>query len=81
MILLAAATPAPTHLDPIQLVLHADIVVQVVIAGLVLASIWVWTIIVSFALRMGSVRRQSTLKLRVSRMMLRGPPLSWTDCR
>src|SRR5690349_14633391 len=59
MILLAAATTAPTHLDPIQLFLHADIVVQVVIAGLVLASIWVWTIIVSFGLRMGLVRRQS----------------------
>jgi biopolymer transport protein TolQ len=55
----AAAVSAPTHLDPIQLFLHADIVVQVVIAGLVLASIWVWTIIVSFGLRMGSVRRKS----------------------
>jgi biopolymer transport protein TolQ len=59
MILLAASTTAPTHLDPIQLFLHADIVVQVVIAGLVLASVWVWTIIVSFALRMGNVRRRS----------------------
>jgi biopolymer transport protein TolQ len=59
MILLAAATTAPTHLDPLQLFLNADIVVQVVIAGLVLASIWVWTIIVSFGLRMGGVRRRS----------------------
>jgi biopolymer transport protein TolQ len=60
MNLLAAAIPAaPTHLDPIQLFLHADIVVQIVIAGLVLASIWVWTIIVSFSLRIGGVRRRS----------------------
>jgi len=52
-------TPAPTRLDPLQLFLEADIVVQVVIVGLVLASIWVWTIIVGFSLRMGRVRRRS----------------------
>ena len=39
------------HLDPLRLFLDADIVVQVVMVGLVLASIWTWTIIVSFALR------------------------------
>ncbi len=33
----------------------ADIVVQLVMAGLLLASIWVWTIIVSFAVRMAGV--------------------------
>ena len=65
MSLLAAAAAStaslapPTHLDPVQLFLHADIVVQGVIAGLVLASVWVWTIIVSFALKMGAVRRRS----------------------
>lgn len=58
MILLASALP-PTRLDPVQLFLDADIVVQVVIGGLVLASIWVWTIVVSFSLRMGRVRRKS----------------------
>ena len=52
-------TSAPTRLDPLQLFLDADIVVQVVIVGLVLASIWVWTIIVAFSLRMGRVRRRS----------------------
>jgi biopolymer transport protein TolQ len=36
-----AAGAAPTRLDPLQLFLDADIVVQLVIAGLVLASIWV----------------------------------------
>ena len=45
----ATTTTAPTRLDPLQLFLDADIVVQVVIVGLVLASIWVWTIIVSFS--------------------------------
>src|SRR5688572_1515530 len=55
----AAASIAPTRLDPLQLFLDADIVVQVVIAGLVFASIWVWMIVVSFSLRMGRVRRRS----------------------
>ena len=50
---------APTRLDPIQLFLDADIVVQLVMAGLLLASIWVWTIIVSFSLRMAKLRKQS----------------------
>lgn len=54
-----AASGAPTRLDPVKLFLDADIVVQVVMAGLVLASIWVWAIIVSFSLRMGSVGRRS----------------------
>lgn len=49
--LLAAAAGAPKHLDPVALFLQADIVVQVVMAGLVLASIWVWTIIAGFSLR------------------------------
>jgi biopolymer transport protein TolQ len=60
MILISSvAAVAPTRLDPLQLFLDADIVVQVVIAGLVLASIWVWMIVVSFSLRMGTVRRRS----------------------
>ena len=55
---LAAAT-APTRLDPLQLFLDADIVVQAVIAGLVIASVWVWAIIVSFSMRMGKIDRKS----------------------
>ena len=47
----AAAGSAPAHLDPVKLFLDADIVVQVVMAGLILASLWVWTIIVGFSLR------------------------------
>ncbi|WP_379551655.1 protein TolQ [Qipengyuania sp. DGS5-3] len=46
------AASAPTRLDPLELFLDADIVVQLVMAGLILASIWVWAIIVGFSLRM-----------------------------
>ena len=56
--LLAAAASAPSRLNPIQLFLDADIVVQVVMAGLLAASVWVWTIIVSFRMRIGAIRRR-----------------------
>ena len=49
---LSILAAAPARLDPLQLFLQADIVVQAVMAGLILASIWVWMIIVSFSLRM-----------------------------
>ena len=55
--LLAAA--GPTRLDPVELFLDADIVVQLVMAGLLLASIWVWMIIVGFGLRMGRLNGQT----------------------
>ncbi len=54
--LLAAATPS-TRLDPLDLFLQADIVVQAVMLGLVIASVWVWTIIVSFTMRMKKLER------------------------
>ncbi|MET0181113.1 MAG: protein TolQ [Novosphingobium sp.] len=54
----APATGTPTRLDPVQLFLDADIVVQAVMAGLLLASVWVWAIIVGFSLKMGRVRRR-----------------------
>ncbi|WP_427969308.1 protein TolQ [Altererythrobacter sp.] len=47
------------RLNPLALFLQADIVVQAVMLGLILASIWVWMIIVSFSLRMGSLERKS----------------------
>ncbi|MEX0342746.1 MAG: protein TolQ [Erythrobacter sp.] len=53
------AAGAPTRLDPIQLFLDADIVVQLVMAGLLLASVWVWMIIVSFSLRMKKLRSRT----------------------
>lgn len=56
--LLSAAADAPQRLDPVKLFLDADIVVQAVMAGLVLASIWVWAIMVGFSLRMAGVNRR-----------------------
>ena len=58
--LLAAAAPPTTsaHLNPVRLFLDADIVVQVVMAGLILASVWVWTIIVAFSLRSSAIRKR-----------------------
>lgn len=56
--LAAGTATAPTGLDPIELFMQADIVVQLVIVGLVLASIWVWAIIFGFSLRMGNTKRK-----------------------
>lgn len=55
----AASATAPTRLDPVELFLTADIIVQAVMVGLILASIWVWTIIVSFSLRIGGLGKKS----------------------
>mgnify|MGYP001553521623 CR=1 FL=1 len=58
-ILADAASAAPNRLNPVRLFLEADIVVQIVMVGLILASIWTWAIIVSFSLRMAGVARRS----------------------
>lgn len=50
---------AATRLDPLTLFLDADIVVQIVMVGLILASIWVWTIIFAFSLRAGALEKRS----------------------
>lgn len=57
----AAAAPAaaPTRLDPVELFFQADIIVQAVMLGLILASVWVWMIIVSFSLRIGGLAKKS----------------------
>ena len=47
------------RLDPLTLFLDADIVVQIVMVGLILASVWVWTIIVAFSLRAGGLEKRS----------------------
>lgn len=62
MSLLAVLAPVATHnrLDPVQLFFDADIIVQAVMVGLVLASIWTWMIIVGFSLRMTGVRKRTT---------------------
>ena len=56
---LASLLAASTQLDPLTLFLDADIVVQIVMIGLILASIWVWTIIVAFSLRAGKLEGKS----------------------
>ncbi len=56
--LLASAAHSADRLNPVKLFLDADIVVQLVMAGLLLAAIWVWAIIVGFSLRLGRVRRR-----------------------
>ena len=58
-LLAAAAAPGATRLDPLELFLQADIIVQAVMLGLILASIWVWTIIVSFSLRLSGLTNKS----------------------
>jgi len=47
---------APSRINPVQLFVDADIVVQAVMGGLILASVWVWMIIVSFSLRIAKLR-------------------------
>jgi biopolymer transport protein TolQ len=54
-VLAAGAIGAPTRLNPVELFLHADVVVEAVIGGLLFASIWVWMIIVGFMVRMGVI--------------------------
>ncbi|WP_133365886.1 protein TolQ [Qipengyuania sediminis] len=55
--ILAAA--APTRLEPVKLFMDADIVVQLVMAGLLIASLWSWAIIVAFWLRLGRIGRRT----------------------
>ena len=55
----AAGGLGPTTLDPLVLFLDADIVVQAVMVGLILASIWTWAIIVAFNLRIGGLNSKS----------------------
>jgi biopolymer transport protein TolQ len=59
---LLAAPPAIAHqadTDLFALFLQADIVVKLVIIGLFAASIWVWTIIIAFTLRMRAIHRRT----------------------
>lgn len=54
-----AAAAGPTRLDPIELFLMADIVVQAVMVGLILASVWTWAIIISFSMGIGKLNSRS----------------------
>lgn len=48
------------RLNPLDLFLQADIVVKLVMAGLLIASVMVWTIIFSFWRRMSRAKAQSS---------------------
>ncbi len=53
--LLAASTPAAAiTLDPLTLFLQADIIVKAVMVGLLIASVWSWTVIIAVSLSLGS---------------------------
>jgi biopolymer transport protein TolQ len=45
--------------SPLELFLQADWVVKAVIIGLALASVWAWTIIFSFMLKIGRINKES----------------------
>jgi len=49
---------SPGSTSPLALLLHADIVVQIVMAGLLLASIWTWAIVIGFSTKVGATRRK-----------------------
>ncbi|MEO0590963.1 MAG: protein TolQ [Pseudomonadota bacterium] len=56
---LPSVLASSARLDPLSLFLDADIVVQIVMVGLILASVWVWTIIVAFSLRASALEKRS----------------------
>ena len=59
LLVVAAAPEMPGRLNPVKLFLDADIVVQSVMIGLLLASVWTWMIIVGFMMRVAAVRRRN----------------------
>ena len=44
-------------LSPVALFLQADVVVKIVMAGLLAASIWTWALIIAFWRRLGRIRK------------------------
>jgi biopolymer transport protein TolQ len=46
-------------ISPLALFMQADIVVKLVMLGLLLASIWTWAIILSFAMKLSKTRKAS----------------------
>ena len=42
--------------SPLALLLHADWVVQVIMGGLLLASIWTWAIIFTFGFKLSGAK-------------------------
>lgn len=48
-----------SSLSPINLFMHADWVVRIVMVGLILASVWTWAIIVALSLKLRRTRRDA----------------------
>jgi biopolymer transport protein TolQ len=59
LLILTQTAPQGASFSPIHLFLQADWVVKAVMIGLAVASIWVWTIIISFTLKMQGISKQS----------------------
>ena len=60
MDLSALLTVSPSEpLNPLRMFLDSDVVVQAVMAGLLLASLWVWSTIIAFSWRMARLARRS----------------------
>jgi biopolymer transport protein TolQ len=57
--MLAAASPIAATLSPVNLFMQADIVVKIVMAGLLLASIVSWAIIIGFWMKLGRTINRS----------------------
>ena len=55
----AAVAAKGASFSPLQLFLEADWVVKLVIIGLIIASVWVWTIVVSFMMNIGKINKQT----------------------
>ena len=53
-------TPDAVTLSPLKLFMQADLVVKLVMIGLALASIWTWTIIISFGLKIARISKDNT---------------------
>ncbi|NJM50874.1 MAG: protein TolQ [Sphingomonadales bacterium] len=58
-LLTAVSAESAGNFNPLQLFLDADLVVKAVIIGLVIASIWVWTIIVAFTMKISKIGKQT----------------------
>jgi biopolymer transport protein TolQ len=52
-------TASTASLSPLALFLHADLVVKIVMIGLLLASLWTWTIIFGRGFRLAGIARKN----------------------
>ncbi len=55
----SASGTAPSALNFIDLFLHADLVVQAIMVGLALASLWSWAIIIQKTMALGRVNKEA----------------------